>query len=686
MKKILSVFLSVFLVLGLFLPAFADDASAEIDYTSGTPWLCSCLDGNVTADTKTPDLSEDFYLACNIEGLRNLQIPDGYYTNGTQDQSVVQLDEDIMELFTLEYEAGSHDAQLALNLYSLYTDWDSRNAVGVTPLKKLTDEVERIDSLEAMTEYLGNVPVEDQLFSLFQIENSVDLDDSSAKVLDIKTSDLTLKDSAEYQNLTALGKGRKDAAETLVSRILGKLGYSEEEAAAKIGNCLSFETQLAPVMISEADQRKPDYYEKINNHYTRQQLTEAQGNVPLVAFLEKASGYPETDSNVLEEPDWLAKLNSLYTEENLDLIRDYLIVHGVIDNADSLDRECHEWKKAYDNEVKGIVGDRSDELVISTIITDKLKWPVARLYCERYLSQNDKDRISGLIDEVISEYHGIIEEADFLTDETKAAAIKKLEAIDKQVLWPDDWSKYDSRDLEIASAADGGTLWEAVKAIVRYDTDQSIRQFSEPVDKDWWYFVPNTFNCGYDPQSNSIWIFGAFARGDIYNAEMNDEDLYARLGMVIGHEISHAFDSTGAQFDLDGNMKQWWTDEDWAAFRERNEKLNEYFKKIHPWEGQDLAENKTGEACADMGGMKCMLRMAAKKDGFDYDQFFRSFADFWMEKETLTMVYIYCDDEHPLPYLRVNCSLQQFDQFLDLYGIKEGDKMYLAPEDRVNIW
>ena len=156
--------------------------------------------------------------------------------------------------------------------------------------------------------------------------------------------------------------------------------------------------------------------------------------------------------------------------------------------------------------------------------------------------------------------------------------------------------------------------------------------------------------------------------------------------MVIGHEISHAFDSTGAQFDQDGNMKQWWTDEDWAAFSERNEKLNEYFKKIHPWEGQDLAENKTGEACADMSGMKCMLRMAAKKDGFDYDRFFRSYADFWMEKGTLTITYIYCDDEHPLPYLRVNCTLQQFDQFLDFYGIKEGDKMYLAPEDRVNIW
>ena len=686
MKKALAVILTVFLGLELCLPAFAEDASADIDYTTGTPWLCSFLEGNVTADTKAPELSEDFYLACNIEAHRNLQIPEGYNRFGTLQKVAMELDEDIMKLFTSEAETGGHDAQLVFNLYSLYTDWDSRNAAGVTPLKKMTDEVEKIDSLETLTKYLGNTPAEDLLSNLYTIEKTVDIDDSSANILSIHSSDLMLEDSAEYQELTSLGKIKKDAAETLVSRILGKLGYSAEEARVKIGNCLSFEAQLAPVMMSDADTRKPDYYQKINNHYTRQELTEAQGNVPLTAFVEEAAGYPETASYQLEEPDWLAKLNSLYTEENLDLIKDYLIVHGVTDNADSLDRECYEWKNEYDNAVKGIVGERSDELVISKIITEKLKWPVARLYCEKYLSEDDKDRISGLIDEIIAEYHGIIKEADFLKDETKAAAIEKLEAMDKHVLWPDNWSKYESKDLEITSAADGGTLWEAKKAIIRYDMDQSIREYSEPVDKDRWIDVPNTFNCGYNPQSNSIWIFGAFARGNIYNAEMDDEDLYARLGTVIGHEISHAFDSTGAQFDQDGNMKQWWTDEDWAAFRERNEKLNAYFKAIHPWEGQDLAENKTGEACADMGGIKCMLRMAAKKDGFDYDRFFRSYADMWMEKGTLPMAYVYFNDEHPMSYLRVNCSLQQFDQFLDLYGIKEGDRMYLAPEDRVNIW
>lgn len=168
---------------------------------------------------------------------------------------------------------------------------------------------------------------------------------------------------------------------------------------------------------------------------------------------------------------------------------------------------------------------------------------------------------------------------------------------------------------------------------------------------------------------------------------MSDEELYSRLGMVIGHEISHAFDSAGAQFDKDGNMNMWWNEEDYKAFEEKNKKLADYYSAMSPWAGQYFNGSiMTGEACADMGGMKCMLRIAAKKDGFDNDKFFRSYAQFWLSKFTKNTALYYLTDEHPMPYLRVNCVLQQFDEFCDLYDIKEGDGMYLAPEDRVNIW
>ena len=147
---------------------------------------------------------------------------------------------------------------------------------------------------------------------------------------------------------------------------------------------------------------------------------------------------------------------------------------------------------------------------------------------------------------------------------------------------------------------------------------------------------------------------------------MCDEELYARLGTVIGHEISHAFDSSGAQYDKDGNLANWWTEADWAAFSERNEKLAAYYNAMQLWEGQGFHGSiMTGEACADMGGMKCMLRIAAGKTDFDYDVFFRSYAGLWMIKDSLQMAYARLNDNHPMGYLRTNCTLQQFDEFLD---------------------
>ena len=208
-----------------------------------------------------------------------------------------------------------------------------------------------------------------------------------------------------------------------------------------------------------------------------------------------------------------------------------------------------------------------------------------------------------------------------------------------------------------------------------------------PVDKEKWGEAPHVVNGFYDPQTNGIYIMGAFSRGALYNSEMSDEELYATIGVIIGHEISHAFDSDGAQYDKNGDLRNWWTEDDYARFRERNEKMIAYYNAMHPWEGQDFYGSiMTGEACADMAGVKVMLKIASGNPDFDYDKFFRTYANVWLTKETLQAAYAGINDLHPMPYLRVNATLQQYQEFLDCYGITEGDGMYLAPEDRVTIW
>ena len=684
MKKLISIILAVLLLAGTGSSAFAEEAQG-IDYTTGTPWLCIDLEGVVTEDTPV-NLKDNYALYVNKDAILALEIPEGYSSGGTIEDVGLRQKEDVKNMFLGDAPEG-HDAMLAYHLFWLMMDWDSRNALGVQPLKEQTDAVEKIDSVEALTAYFLEVPREEQIAVLWGASSTVDINDSTRHVLTVNGGcPLLLDDSAEYAALTAYGSIKKEARSELAEKMLLKLGYSEEEALQKIENCLAFEALVAPSIYTNEEKLSADYFSRINNLFSRAELEKAQGPVPILESLA-ANGYPAAEAYAVWNPAFLKRLTEVYTEENLPLIRDYLIVHGIIDYSGILDRECYEWSYACDNAITGATGILDDETVFSAAVAAMLEWPVAQLYTQTYLKQEDKERISVLIEEILDAYHGIIEEADFLSEETRGRALEKLDAIELHALYPDSWEKYSCECLDFDGPENGGTLWEADRRISRYFFDKNVEEYPDPVDQDKWAVPPQVVNANYNPYYNTIAVFGALAQGNIYNSDMSDEEVYGKLGCVIGHEISHAFDRIGAQFDKDGNMANWWTEEDYAAFQERNAKMEAYYNAMHPWEGQDFyGAIMTGEACADMAGMKAVLRIAAEKEDFDYDTFFRAHADVWLTKCTLQEAYAQINNEHPMRYLRCNATLQQFDEFLDFYQITEGDGMYLAPEDRVAIW
>ena len=665
--------------------AAATEAADDIDYTTGTPWPNIDLEGVVTPDM-TADIKDNFALAVNKDKILALEIPEGRAYGGTIMDLVLQQSEDVKNMF-LGDAPEEHDAKLAYDLFWLMMDWDSRNALSVAPLKEQTDKLEAMSTIDELLAYHVETPYEKQLWTLWSTEVSPDLNDSNRNIIMIGNGGLLLNDSAEYRKLTPYGKVKKEAYTALAKKMLVKLGYSEEEADQKIDNCFAFETMLADSILTHEEQQKPDYVSRINNIYSREDLEKLQGKLPILASLEEGNGFPAAEEYMVMEPANIEKLNELCVDENLPLIKDMFIVNGVIACASVLDRECYDWSVECNNAISGSTGVLDDETALSGIVANTLVWPVARLYSETYLKQEDKDRISAMVDDILDAYHGILGNADFLSDETRAKAVEKLDAIGKYILYPDDWSKYSCEELNFSAKEEGGDYWTALEAIARFNLAKSIKDYSEPVDKEEWEATPHTVNCFYYPQQNGIYILGAFARGGFYSSEMSDEELYGALGTAIGHEISHAFDSLGSQFDKDGNMSNWWTEEDYAKFLERNEKMVAYYNAMHPWEGQDFyGSTMTGEACADMAGIKVMLQIAADHPDFDYDKFFRTFANNWLTKDTLQRAYARINDVHPMCYLRINATLQQYDEFLDCYGIKEGDGMYLAPENRVTIW
>jgi len=685
MKRAMGILLAAVMLLSSANIVFAAEGSAEPDYSTGTPWPDIDLEGVVTPETPA-ELKDNFALYVNKDRILELEIPEGYSYGGTiRDLQLIQA-EDVKNMF-LQERPESHDAGLAYDLFWLMMDWDSRNALGISPLKEMTDAVEELSDIDELMAYFVETPVEKQLGALWAGGASADLADSSRYILMVGSAGLLLDDSAEYRELTPYGSMVKDAYTELADKMLRKLGYTGEEASQKIENSFAFETMLAETIATSEEKQSPDYYSRIYNIYSRDELETLQGRLPVLTVLEQVVGYPAAEEYLVTEPAFIEKLNELCTEENLPLIRDMLIVKGAISYSGSLDRECYEWSVECDNAIHGSTGILDDEIVFSDAVSGILSWPVAQLYADTYLKQEDKERISDMVDEILDSYHGILEEADFLSGETRAKAVEKLEAIDKRILYPDSWEKYSCEKLDFASKEEGGTLTDAMTAIGRFELDQSVEDYAKPVDREKWGSAPQIINCFYDPQTNSIYIMGAFAQGGLYNSGMSDEELYGTVGAVIGHEISHAFDSTGAQFDKNGDFVSWWTEEDYAKFLERNQKMADYYSAMHPWEGQDFYGSiMTGEACADMAGIKVMLRLAAKDPDFDYDTFFRTYAGVWLLKDSLQAAYTRINDTHPMGYLRINATLQQYDEFLEYYGITEGDGMYLAPEDRVTIW
>ena len=654
------------------------------DYRTGTPWLCIDLDGVVTPDTAA-DITDNFALAVNKDEILSLELGEGSLAAGPMQDVAEQSSEDVKQMF-LGDAPQSHDAKLAYDFFWLTLDWDGRDRTGIAPLAEEVKAVEAIDGVDALGAYYLETPMQDQLYSLWLTSPITDINDSSKKILEVTNSGLVLGDAPEYDELTDYGASRKEALGTLARKMLVRLGYTEAEADLKFENCLTFEGLLAPYVYSGEQKRKPDYDKISNNRYTAAELIEAEGQLPVIELSEQV-GYPRMDAYLIPNTGFLGALNAAVTDRDIQLAKDYLIVHGVITSAEFLDRQCNAWANEVEETLAGPLGDQDEELAVADAISGTLKWPVAQLYAETYLNEQDKDRIDAVVDEVVTTYHEILRGADFLSDETRAHAIEKLDAMRINVLYPDDWAPYSAEGLNFASKEDGGTYWDAHKAIEAYELAEEVRGFSRRPDETLWGLTPQTPNCSYDRTTNSINICGAYARGDIYNAKMSDEEVLAKLGTTIAHEISHGFDSKGSQYDRDGNMANWWTDEDLAEFEARNEKLKAYYRAIHPWEGQDLnVDILTGEACADMAGMKAILKIAEGRKDFDYDAFFRAYADLWLTKDSLDMIEVRLNDTHPLLYLRINATLQQYDEFLDTYGIKEGDNMYLAPEDRVAIW
>lgn len=654
----------------------------DIVTTGGSPWIDSDIKKNITADMPT-DPADDFHLYVNRDWICQNDVPEGMPVNiGSFNKAQEETEKKILEMINDGSLSGS-DAKLVRSYYDLAIDWDRRNDEGLSPLRSTVNDISNISSLEDATALLCDQDRSYSVPKLFSIQNTQAYDDSSRYIVDVAEPDLFLGDPGEYLDRTEQGDRAYEAYKEEMVTLLMRLMYSKEEALVIFEDAIAFETLLAQHMYTSSEKMSSDFVEKCNNVLTKEEFSSLCPDVPVMKMIS-AKGYGNAKDYQVENPAYFRSLANIYTEDNLDLIKAYMLT-GYIDSAAYLtDRDAFDTVVKRTQAIYGISGIMSDEKIALSNTRRALPEALARAYLEKYDSSAMKEDITKLCQRIIKEYRTMLESEDWMSEETRKKAIEKLDAITICAVYPDKWM-YDYEGVDLT----GMNYYEAGKTIALYVNSVDAHLTDQKIDRELWpisdILQANAF---YESQENKFLIIRGILEGDFYHENMSEEELMGGIGYVIGHEISHAFDTNGSQFDKDGNFRDWWQKEDYAAFRQRTDKLVSYFNNITIWDGLNVPGNNIQtEAIADMGSVKVLLSMAESVDGFDYDAFFKKLATVY--RTVITPEYEMdsaMHDVHPLSYLRTNAVLQQFDEFYETYDVKEGDNMYLAPSDRISVW
>ena len=658
-----------------------------VDYAS---WVDSDVQQYVQMlGDKEVKLEDDFHLYVNRDWILNTRLPDGYSSYDPITARAMEVDEQVSAILkNPEKETDPdlvHAQDLVQKYYKMWMDWDQRNELGVQHLKELLDPLMKVETLDDLTAYLSMPRTATSATELLICDASMDWNNADYYAVYVMPIELIFGDSMYYGMMDEDDAMAEPYYDVVIRHILVEMGYSNEEATSILKGCFAFEKDISEYIMTTEEQSARDAIEKENNPRTLQQLEAEAGDFPIREILAayRADG---SDMYILTEPDWLSAMDVLYDESNVENIKDYLICYTAQDYATLLDRECYDKYYEVINGISGATGTRSDEKGAADAVNQFFPSQLGRLYADKYVTDETKNEVTGITREIMAEYRVMLAEEVFLSEATRAEAIRKLDNMQLQIAKPEKWE--DDSQLNIRGGDEGGNLISAQDEAGAFWVEVMNSKINQKVDRSYWTTKIQQVNDFYDPSQNRITLCGGILGGDLYNVNMSKEELYANVGDTIAHEISHAFDTTGSQFDEKGNIRNWWTQEDKAAFSARADKLSAYYDGIEPFEDTYCVGSQIeGEAIADLVAVKILLRLAQKDADFDYDKFFKSFSESWRTITTMrSEYYTLLQDTHPLAYLRVNAVVQQFQEFYDTYGIKKGDGMYLAPEKRLEVW
>ena len=634
---------------------------------------------------------DDFYNYVNGTWAKTAKIPADKPTWGSFHILREKTDENcllILDNLLKENFAQGTEGQKIKDLYESFIDWKKRDAEGLKPIEGLLTKIDNIKTLADLQKYLEEVTPEG--------ENPIC---AWGVYADMKDSNM----NTVYLGNFSIGMGRdyyqkdnKENTEALqkyqdyVKAIFKVL--KDDKAAEKAKQMVDFERSVAKLMLTNEEDRNPNLS---YNPQTMAELSKLVKNINLPQLLKNVG--VNTDKVVVSEIRLYKQYDKFINEKNLPLIKDYLKYQLVADNASNLTKELDELSfNFYSKELQGQQEQRPMNKRALSVINGILGEAFGKLYVEKYFPPKAKEEMVTLVDYLKKSFAQHIKDVTWMSDVTKEKALAKLNKFTVKVGYPDKWEDYSKLTIEPAAKS---VYYTNLQRVNEWAYQKSLEKVGKPVDKTKWGMSPQTVNAYYNPLYNEIVFPAAILQPPFFNFEADPAVNFGGIGAVIGHEMTHGFDDSGAEFDGDGNLQNWWTPEDKKNFENATKALAKQYDQYEPVKGVFVNGTFTsGENIADLGGVNIAfdaLQMYLKDKGnidkisnFTQDQrFFISWGTVWRTLSTdKYLTNQVKTDPHSPGYFRSFGPLVNVDAWYKAFDVKEGDKLYKKPEDRIKIW
>ena len=661
--------------------AEAKPAPAAIELVSG-------IDQSGFNESVRPQ--DDFFDYVNGTWVENTEMPADKARWGTFDALAEQSQKDVRtlveEVSTAENAEIGTPTQKIRDFYNSYMDAESATAKGIEAIRADLDAIAAIEDMDGVYSAFSSLgvygvtgPIGIGIFS--------DMKDPDVNAIYVVQAGLTLPDRDYYLNDDEQFVTGRQLYLEYVSTIFEQAGY--KNGADRAERLMALETRLAEVMWTKEENRD---WSKRYNPMNLDELNVMSPEINWALGFETAQ-IPASSQFLVSQPSYFKAAGKILTETPLDTWKDYLTFQTISAFAPVLgdqfaelnfnffrkglsgvDEQEPRWKRAVDS-VNGNMGEL-----------------LGQLYVEKYFQAESKRRMDIMIQNLIKAYEVSILELDWMSEDTKQQALDKLHKFTPKIGYPEKWIDYSK--LEIVE----GDLITNIKNGATFAYNREIDKLDKPVDKTEWGMTPQTVNAYYNPVWNEIVFPASILQPPFFNVHADDAVNYGGIGAVIGHEIGHGFDDSGRKFDGNGVLRDWWTEEDTVKFDERKNALAAQYDGYEVVDGLTInGQFTSGENIGDLGGLSIAylaykMSLEGKEapviDGWTGDQrLFLGWAQVWRSKsrdaETKRRLTV---DPHSPPKFRANGAAVNVPEFYAAFDVKEGDGMYLPPEERVKIW